>query len=75
MPFKKLLESIEDRAAEGGSAVFYISSYRNSEVCPTHFTLLRDSGGWHVLHCPSGHAVDRDTAVLNMLWKTTPLGW
>jgi len=28
------------------------------------------------LHCPRGHAVDRDaTAVLNMLWKTTPTGW
>ncbi len=75
-PFKKLLKSIEDKAAEGGSVVFYVSPYRNSKVCPIHFTLLRDNGGWHTLHCPRGHAVDRDAAaVLNMLWKTTPTGW
>ncbi len=75
-PFKKLLKSIEDKAAEGGSAVFYVSSYRNSKVCPIHFTLLRDNGSWHVLHCPRGHVVDRDVAaVLNMLWKTTPTEW
>ncbi len=75
-PFKKLLKSIEDKATEGGSVVFYVSPYRNSKVCPIHFTLLRDNGSWHVLHCPRGHAVDRDaTAVLNMLWKTTPTGW
>ncbi len=43
-PFRKLLKSIEDKAAEGGSAVFYVSSYRNSKVCPIHFTLLRDDG-------------------------------
>jgi len=74
-PFKKLLKSIEDKATEGGSVVFYVSSYRNSKVCPIHFTLLRDNGGWHVLHCPRGHAVDRDAAaVLNMLWKITPEG-
>jgi IS605 OrfB family transposase len=75
-PFKKLLKSIEDKAAEGGSVVFYVSPYRNSKVCPIHFTLLRDNGSWHVLHCPRGHAVDRDAAaVLNMLWKTAPTGW
>jgi IS605 OrfB family transposase len=75
-PFKKLLKSIEDKTAEGGSVVFYVSSFRNSKVCPIHFTLLRDNGSWHVLHCPHGHAVDRDAAaVLNMLWKTTPTGW
>ncbi len=75
-PFKKLLKSIEDKATEGGSVVFYVSPYRNSKVCPIHFTLLRDNGSWHALYCPRGHAVDRDAAaVLNMLWKTTPTGW
>ena len=55
--------------------VFYVSPYRNSKVCPIHFTLLRDNGSWHVLHCPHGHAVDRNAAaVLNMLWKITPEG-
>jgi putative transposase len=73
-PFKKLLKTIEDKAAEGGSAVFYVSSYRNSKVCPIHFTLLRDNGSWHVLHCPRGHVVDRDAAALNMLRKITPEG-
>jgi len=74
-PFKKLLKTIEDKAAEGGSAVFYVSPYRNSKVCPIHFTLLRDNGSWHVLHCPHGHAVDRNAAAaLNMLWKITPEG-
>jgi transposase, IS605 OrfB family, central region len=75
-PFKKLLKSIEDKARETGSAVFYVSSFRNSWVCPIHFVLLKNGGGWHVLHCPSGHVVDRDAAaVMNMLWKTTPTGW
>ncbi len=75
-PFRKLLKSIEDKAAEGGSVVFYVSPYRNSKVCPIHFALLKNGGGWHALHCPRGHAVDRDAAaVLNMLWKTTPTGW
>jgi putative transposase len=74
-PFKKLIRAVEDKAGETGSAVVYVSSYRNSKVCPIHFTLLRDNGGWHTLHCPRGHAVDRDAAaVLNMLWKTTPEG-
>ena len=75
-PFKKLIRAVEDKARETGSAVFYVSSFRNSKVCPTHFALLENGGGWHVLHCPHGHAVDRDaSAVLNMLWKTTPTGW
>jgi putative transposase len=74
-PFKKLIRAVEDKAGETGSAVVYVSSYRNSKVCPIHFTLLRDNGGWYVLHCPRGHAVDRDAAaVLNMLWKITPEG-
>jgi putative transposase len=74
-PFKKILRVVEDKAAEGGFAVFYVSSFRNSKMCPIHFTLLRDGGGWHVLHCPQGHVVDRDAAaVLNMLWKITPEG-
>jgi IS605 OrfB family transposase len=74
-PFKKLVRAVEDKAAEGGSAVFYVSSFRNSRVCPIHFALLRDNGGWHTLYCPRGHAVDRDAAaVLNMLWKATPEG-
>jgi putative transposase len=72
-PFKKLVRAVEDKATEGGSVVFYVSPYRNSKVCPIHFALLRDNGGWHVLHCPRGHVVDRDAAaVLNMLWKITP---
>lgn len=56
--------------------VFYVSSFRNSKVCPIHFALLKNGGDWHVLHCPRGHTVDRDAAaVLNMLWKATPTGW
>jgi putative transposase len=75
-PFKKLLKTIEDKAAEGGSVVFYVSPYRNSKVCPIHFAKLEDGGNWHVFHCPRGHAVDRDAAaVLNMLWRATPAGW
>ncbi len=75
MPFRKLLKTIEDKAREVGSVVFYVSSYRNSKVCPIHFAGLEDGGDWHVLRCPHGHAVDRDAAaVLNMLWKITPEG-
>ena len=75
-PFKKLVRAVEDKARETGSAVFCVSPYRNSKVCPIHFVLLKNGGGWHVLRCPHGHAVDRDVAaVLNMLWKTTPTGW
>ncbi len=75
-PFKKLVRAVEEKAAEGGSVVFYVSSFRNSKVCPIHFAKLENGGDWHALHCPRGHAVDRDAAaVLNMLWKTTPTGW
>jgi len=75
-PFKKLVRAVEDKARETGSVVVYVSLYRNSKVCPIHFTLLRDNGSWRALHCPHGHVVDRDAAaVLNMLWKTTPTGW
>ncbi|MEM4652028.1 MAG: zinc ribbon domain-containing protein [Pyrobaculum sp.] len=74
-PFKKLIRAAEDKAAEGGSVVFYVSPYRNSKVCPIHFSLLKNGSGWHTLHCPCGHDVDRDhAAVLNMLWKITPEG-
>jgi hypothetical protein len=45
-------------------------------MCPIHFALLKNGGGWHTLHCPHGHAADRDAAaVLNMLWRVTPAGW
>jgi Transposase and inactivated derivatives len=75
-PFRKFVRAVVDKAREIGSVVVYVSSYRNSRVCPIHFALLRDNGGWHVLHCPHGHVVDRDVAaVLNMLWKATPTGW
>jgi len=75
-PFRKLIGTVEDKAREAGSVVVYVSSYRNSKVCPIHFAKLEDGGDWHVLRCPHGHAVDRDAAaVLNMLWKTTPTGW
>jgi IS605 OrfB family transposase len=75
IPFRKLVRAVEDKAAEGGSAVFYVSSFRNSRVCPIHFALLMDNGDWHTLYCPRGHVVDRDVAaVLNMLWKATPEG-
>jgi putative transposase len=74
-PFKKLIRAVEDKAGETGSVVVYVSSYRNSKVCPIHFAKLEDGGGWHVLRCPRGHAVDRDAAaVMNMLWKITPEG-
>jgi putative transposase len=75
-PFRKLIRAVEGKAGETGSAVFYVSSFRNSKMCPIHFARLEDGGDWHVLHCPRGNAVDRDAAaVLNMLWKTTPTGW
>ncbi len=73
--FRKLIGTVEDKAREVGSAVFYVSSFRNSKVCPIHFAKLEDGGDWHVLRCSHGHAVDRDAvAVLNMLWKITPEG-
>jgi len=74
-PFRKLIRAVEDKARETGSAVFYVSSFRNSKVCPIYFSLLKNGGGWHTLQCPHGHVVDRDAAaVLNVLWKTTPEG-
>jgi len=74
-PFRKLIRAVEDKAAEVGSVVVYVSPYRNSKVCPIHFAKLEDGGDWHVLRCPHGHVVDRDAAaVLNMLWKITPEG-
>jgi putative transposase len=74
-PFRKILRTVEDKAREAGSVVVYVSPYRNSKVCPIHFAKLEDGGNWHALHCPHGHAVDRDVAaVLNMLWKITPEG-
>jgi IS605 OrfB family transposase len=75
IPFRKLIRAVEDKARETGSAVFYVSSFRNSRMCPIHFSLLKNGGGWHTLHCPHGHPVDRDAAaVLNMLWKPPPQG-
>ncbi len=74
-PFRRILRAVEDETREVGSVVVYVSPYHNSRVCPIHFALLRDNGSWHALHCPHGHVVDRDAAVLNMLWKTTPTGW
>jgi len=74
-PFKRLVRAVEEKAAEAGSVVVYVSPYRNSKVCPIHFSLLKNGSGWHTLHCPHGHDVDRDhAAVLNMLWKITPEG-
>jgi putative transposase len=53
MPFRKILRAVEEKAAEVGSVVVYVSSYRNSKVCPIHFALLKNGGSWHVLHCPA----------------------
>jgi IS605 OrfB family transposase len=75
IPFRKLISAVEDKARETGSVVVYVSSYRNSKVCPIHFAKLENGDDWHVLRCPHGHVVDRDAAaVLNMLWKITPEG-
>jgi putative transposase len=52
-PFRKLIRAVEEKAREVGSAVFYVSSFRNSRVCPIYFVLLKNGGGWHVLHCPA----------------------
>jgi hypothetical protein len=61
---------------ERGSRVFYVSSYRNSRVCPIHFVRLVETNDWHILQCSLGHYVDRDYAsVANMTWKTTPVAW
>jgi transposase len=75
-PFKALERVVEDKALERGSKIFRVSAYRNSRVCPIHFTRLEKTDDWHVLKCPLGHYVDRDYAsILNMLWKTTPEAW
>ncbi len=63
-PFRKILRAVEEKARETSSVVFYVSSFRNSKVCPIHFVLLKNGGGWHVLHCPRGHVVDRDAATV-----------
>jgi IS605 OrfB family transposase len=75
-PFKNIEKAIEDKALERGSKLFHVSSYRNSRVCPIHFTKLERTDDWHSLYCPKGHYVHRDYAsVLNMMWKTTPESW
>jgi transposase len=75
-PFKALEKAVEDKALERGSKLFHVSSYRNSRVCPVHFTKLERTDDWHVLKCPLGHYVHRDYAsVANMMWKTTPEAW
>jgi IS605 OrfB family transposase len=75
-PFKSIEKAVEDKALERGSRIFHVSAYRNSRVCPIHFTRLEETGDWHTLQCPSGHIVDRDYAsVVNMMWKTTPEAW
>jgi len=75
-PFKKLEETVEDKALERGSKLVRVSSYRNSRVCPIHFTRLEGTNDWHTLQCPLGHYVDRDHAsVMNMNWKLTPESW
>jgi len=60
IPFKALEKAVEDKALERGSKIFRVSSYRNSRVCPIHFTRLWETNDWHVLYCPLGHYVDRD---------------
>jgi len=76
IPFKALEKAVEDKALERGSIMFKVSSFRNSQICPIHFTRLRRTRDWHTLKCPLGHYVDRDHAsTLNMLWKTTPESW
>jgi len=76
IPFKKLENTVEDKALERGSKIFHVSAYRNSRVCPIHFVRLVETNDWHTLYCPLGHYVDRDYAsVMNMMWKTTPESW
>jgi len=75
-PFKSIEEAVEDKALERGSRLVRVSSYRNSRVCPIHFTRLEGTSDWHTLQCPLGHYVDRDYAsVMNMNWKLTPEAW
>jgi IS605 OrfB family transposase len=76
IPFKSIEKTVEDKALERGSRIFCVSSYRNSRVCPIHFTKLKSTNDWHFLKCPLGHLVNRDYAsVLNMTWKVTPEAW
>jgi IS605 OrfB family transposase len=76
IPFKALEKAVEDKALERGSKIFRVSSYRNSRVCPIHFTRLEETGDWHTLQCSLGHLVDRDYAsVMNMFWKLIPEAW
>jgi IS605 OrfB family transposase len=76
IPFKNIEEAVEDKALERGSKLFHVSSYRNSRICPIHFTKLKSTNDWHILYCPKGHYVDRDYAsVMNMDWKITPETW
>jgi IS605 OrfB family transposase len=75
-PFKAVERAVEDKALERGSKLFRVSSYRNSRVCPIHFTRLEETDDWHILYCPVGHYVNRDYAsVMNMAWKLTPEAW
>jgi transposase len=76
IPIKNIEKAVGDKALERGSKIFRVSSYRNSRVCPVHFTRLWETNDWHVLYCPLGHYVDRDYAsVMNMTWKITPEAW
>jgi len=76
IPFKALEKAVGDKTLERGSKLFHVSSYRNSRVCPIHFTRLEKTNDWHILYCPLGHYVDRDYAsVMNMTWKITPEAW
>jgi IS605 OrfB family transposase len=75
-PFKALEKAVEEKALERGSRIFHVSSYRNSRVCPIHFTKLKKTDDWHIFYCPKGHYVNRDYAsVMNMNWKLTPESW
>jgi IS605 OrfB family transposase len=75
-PFKSIEKAVEDKALERGSRIFHVSAYRNSRVCPIHFTRLEETDDWHILKCPLGHYVNRDHAsVMNMAWKLTPEAW
>jgi len=75
-PFKSIEEAVGDKALERGSKLFHVSSYRNSRVCPIHFTRLESTNDWHTLQCPLEHYVHRDYAsVANMMWKVTPEAW
>jgi len=55
IPFKAVERAIVDKALERGSKLFHASSYRNSRVCPIHFTRLERTDDWHFLKCPLGH--------------------